>query len=156
TRTGVLLFMPADRTDMNRHESVVRTKITPPRTGPRTLVRERVTAILADALNHRLTLVQAGAGFGKTTALAALAGPAGPGRPLMWYQIMEEDRDPPVFLLHLCHAARQAVPGLGEPAGALLELWDGAGGPPASTRVLDELLNSFSLGLDGPALLVLD
>ena len=44
--------------------------------------------ILGDALNHRLTLVQAGAGFGKTTALAPLARM---GRPLIWYQIMEED-----------------------------------------------------------------
>ncbi|HRQ14924.1 MAG TPA: tetratricopeptide repeat protein, partial [Promineifilum sp.] len=138
---------------MGPMDTVVRTRITPPRTGPRTLARERVTAILADALNHRLTLVQAGAGFGKTTALAGLAGL---GRPLMWYQIMEEDRDPLVFLLHLGHAARLAVPGLGEPAIALLESWDGAAGPLPSTRVLDELLNSFSLGLDGPALLVLD
>ncbi len=141
---------------MHRIDTVVRTRITPPRTGSRTLTRERVGVILADALNYRLTLVQAGAGFGKTTALAALGGPAGPGRPLMWYQLMEEDRDPPVFLLHLCYAARQAVPGLSEPAISLLESWDGAGGPPASTRVLDELLNSLSLDLDGPALLVLD
>ena len=65
---------------MGPMDTVVRTRITPPRTGPRTLARERVTAILADALNHRLTLVQAGAGFGKTTALAGLAGL---GRPLM-------------------------------------------------------------------------
>lgn len=138
---------------MGPMDTVVRTRITPPRTGPRTLARERVSAILADALNHRLTLVQAGAGFGKTTALAGLAAL---GRPLMWYQIMEEDRDPLVFLLHLCHAARLAVPGLGEPAIALLESWDGAGSPLPSTRILDELLNSFSLSLDGPALLVLD
>ena len=138
---------------MYRIDTVVRTRITPPRPGPRTLTRERVSTILADALNHRLTLIQAGAGFGKTTALAGLAGL---GRPLMWYQIMEEDRDPLVFLLHLGHAARLAAPGLGEPAIALLESWDGAGGPLPSTRILDEWLNSLSLGLDGPALLVLD
>jgi len=73
---------------MYRLDTVVCTKIIPPRTGPHTLERARVAQILGDALNHRLTLVQAGAGFGKTTALAPLARM---GRPLIWYQIMEED-----------------------------------------------------------------
>ena len=135
---------------MSRLDTVVRTKITPPRMGARTLERARVSRLLSETLAHRLTLVQAGAGFGNTTALAGL------GRPLLWYQIMEEDRDPLVFLLHLCHSARLALPGLGELPIALLESWDGAGGPLPSTRVLDEWLNSLSLGLDGPALLVLD
>ena len=67
---------------MLRPISVLRTQITPPRPGPRTLERPRVTCLLAEALNYRLTLVQAGAGFGKTTALAGLAGL---GRPLIWY-----------------------------------------------------------------------
>lgn len=125
----------------------------PPRTGPRTLERARVAGILADALNYRLTLIQAGAGFGKTTALAALAGL---GRPLIWYQIMEEDRDPLVFLLHLSHAARLGIPHLGELPIALLESWDGTSSPLPSARILDELLNSLSLGLTEPTFLALD
>ena len=92
---------------MLRSVTVLRTKITPPRPGPRTLERPRVTCLLAEALNYRLTVVQAGAGFGKTTALAGLAGL---GRPLIWYQVMPEDRAPLVFLLHLCHASRLALP----------------------------------------------
>ncbi len=107
---------------MIRPGTVVRTKIIPPRTGARTLERPRVTQLLADALNYRLTLIQAGAGFGKTTALAALAGL---GRPLIWYQTMEEDRDPLVFLLHLSHAVRQGVVGVDELPITLLESWDG-------------------------------
>lgn len=138
---------------MFRLDTVVRTKIIPPRTGPRTLARARVTANLADALNYRLTLIQAGAGFGKTTALAGLAGM---GHPIIWYQIMEEDRDPLVFLLHLCHAARLGVPNLDELPIALLESWDGTSSPLPSARILDELLNSLSLGLKEPTLLVLD
>jgi LuxR family maltose regulon positive regulatory protein len=138
---------------MYRLDTVVRTKIMPPRSGPRTLERARVAQILGDALNHRLTLVQAGAGFGKTTALAGLARM---GRPLIWYQIMEEDRDPLVFLLHLCHAARLSLPHLDELPIALLESWDGTSSPLPSARILDELLNSFSLGLGEPTLLVFD
>lgn len=133
--------------------TVVTTKIIPPRTGMRTLDRPRVTKLLMDALNYRLTLIQAGAGFGKTTALAALAGLQ---YPTIWYQIMEEDRDPLVFLLHLAHAARRAVTGLADRPITLLESWDGTSGPLPSARILDEWLNSLSAGLDGPTLLVLD
>ncbi len=138
---------------MSRLDTVVRTKIIPPRTGPRTLERARVSRLLSEALSHRLTLVQAGAGSGKTTALAALAKL---GRPTIWYQMMEEDRDPLVFLLHLSHAARLGIPHLNDLPIALLESWDGTSSPLPSARVLDELLNSLSLGLSEPTLLVLD
>lgn len=134
-------------------DTVVRTKILPPRPGVRTLERPRVTQLLADALNYRLTLVQAGAGFGKTTGLAALMGV---GRPLIWYQIMEEDRDPLVFLLHLSHAVRLGVAAVDELPITLLESWDGAAGLLPSARILDELINSLSLGLAEPTFLVLD
>lgn len=138
---------------MIRLDTVVRTKIIPPRTGVRTLDRPRVTALLNDALHYRLTLIQAGAGFGKTTALAALAGLE---RPVIWYQMMEEDRDPLVFLLHLCYAAHRAVADLDDLPISLLESWDVANGSLPSSRFLDMLLNSLSLGLREPTLLVLD
>ncbi|MBP9501436.1 MAG: hypothetical protein KBF17_04670 [Candidatus Promineofilum sp.] len=121
--------------------------------GSRTLERPRLMGILADSLNHRLTLVQAGAGFGKTTALASLARL---GHPLIWYQMMEEDRDPLVFLLHLSHAARAAIPDLGDHPVSLFESWDGAGGPLPSTLVLDEWLNAIGAAITEPVFLVLD
>ena len=138
---------------MARPVTVLRTKISPPRVGARTLERPRLSGLLAEALNHRLTLIQAGAGFGKTTALAGLAGRP---QPLIWYQLMEEDRDPLVFLLHLCHASRLALPDLSDLPIALLESWDGTSSPLPSTRILDEWLNSLSAALRGPARLVLD
>jgi len=138
---------------MIRPVTVLRTKISPPRPGERTLARPRLTDLLAESRNYRLTLVQAGAGFGKTTALAALSGlPA----PLIWYQLMEEDRDPLVFLLHLCHASRLALPDLSELPISLLESWDSTSSPLPATPILDEWLNSLSAALSGPALLVLD
>jgi LuxR family transcriptional regulator, maltose regulon positive regulatory protein len=51
---------------------LLRAKLSPPQPYRRTLVRPRVLAVLSRALNHRLTVVQAGAGYGKTTALASL------------------------------------------------------------------------------------
>ena len=71
---------------MSRPVTVLRTRITPPRMGARMIERPRLTRQLDESLNYRLTLIQAGAGFGKTTALAALAG----SPPLIWYQLMDD------------------------------------------------------------------
>ena len=51
----------------------VRTKTIPHRKTPRILTRPRILRALCEALNYRLCLVQAGAGYGKSTALASLA-----------------------------------------------------------------------------------
>ena len=92
-------------------------------------------------------------GYGKTTALADLSKRE---YPLIWYQLMEEDSDPLVFLLHLCHATFRALPDLKNLPIALLESWDGTSSLLPSTRILDQWLNSLNSGLKGPVLLVLD
>ncbi len=132
---------------------LLRTKIIPPPRHARTLPRQRVSQALKQALDYRLTLLQAGAGYGKSTALAELSDQI---FPFIWYQVNEEDNDPLVFLLHLNHAIRQAlkeIPGL--PLAAL-EAWDGAQGPLPWRAVLDQTLNALSVYLDTPALLVFD
>jgi len=70
---------------------------------------------------HRLTLVQAGTGYGKSTALAALAEDV---QPFAWYHLAAEDADPVVFLLHLYHAFSTALSGLPETPLASLEEWE--------------------------------
>ncbi|HEX7975014.1 MAG TPA: tetratricopeptide repeat protein, partial [Anaerolineales bacterium] len=132
---------------------VLRTKIIPPRRSARTLPRPRVSRALAEALQYRLTTLQAGAGYGKTTALGVLAEEI---RPLIWYQTTEEDADPLVFLLHLCHATQQALPGLQGLPTSFLEAWDGMRGPLPASGVVDQYLNALSEGQDLPILLVLD
>lgn len=132
---------------------VLQSKIAPPKTVGRTLERPRVMAALLEALEYRLTLVQAGAGYGKSTALARLAQKH---KPVIWYQVGEEDGDPLVFLLHLCHAVAHALPGLPDIPISVLESWEGNRGPLPSLRVIDQLLNSFSQGLETETLLVID
>ncbi len=132
---------------------VVFTKITPPRLGVRTLPRPRLTQALLDTQNYRLTILQAGAGYGKTTALAALSTePVS----LVWYQVTEEDSDPLFFLSHLCHATRQAIPDLANLPLALLDAWDGSFGLLPSSSILDQYLNALSAGLRAPLFLILD
>jgi len=132
---------------------VLRTKIIPPPRNARTLARPRVSAALREALDYRLTILQAGAGYGKSTALAELAAEL---RPLIWYQANEEDNDPLVFLLHLFYAARESLPEIPDLPIPMLEAWDGAQGPLPWRGVLDQFLNVLSAYLTEPVLIVLD
>ncbi len=129
---------------------VVRTKLTPPRPQRYTLPRPRLTARLAEALHYRLTLVHAGTGYGKSTALAALAQQA---QPTGWYSIAEPDGDPSIFLPHLIHACQRALPALSDAPLATLER---SSTPSAWQVVVDALVNALDEALTGPTLLILD
>jgi ATP/maltotriose-dependent transcriptional regulator MalT len=134
-------------------QSVIRTKIIPPPRHARTLLRPRVTELLMQAFEYRLTVLQAEAGYGKSTALAELAEKV---KPLAWYQINEEDNDPLVFLLHLCHSFLRADPAIQNLPLHFLETWDGSHGPLPWREGIDQVVNALSSRLDGPTLLVLD
>jgi LuxR family maltose regulon positive regulatory protein len=132
---------------------VLFTKITPPPRSTRTLPRPRVSRILLQTLDYRLAILQAGAGYGKTTALAELSQDM---QPLVWYQVNQEDNDPLVFLSHLCHAFLQAYPYLHELPIQFLEAWSGTQGPLPWRWVTDQLINTLSLGISQPILFILD
>jgi ATP/maltotriose-dependent transcriptional regulator MalT/DNA-binding SARP family transcriptional activator len=112
-----------------------------------------VSQNLRQAFDYRLTILQAGAGYGKSTALAELAEET---QPVIWYQVSDEDNDPLLFLLHLCHAIQQAYPDIMDLPIPFLESWEGAQGPLPWRGVLDQLINALSKHLAVPALLVLD
>ena len=105
---------------------ILRTKLIPPPRNARILTRPRVSETLKQALDYRLTILQAEAGYGKSTALAELAAEL---QPVIWYQANEEDNDPLVFLLQLCHALQHNMPALTNLPTPFLEAWDGAQGP---------------------------
>ncbi len=134
-------------------ELVIRTKLTPPRQRRHTLRRARLAESLTEALEHRLTLVHAGTGYGKSTALANLTDQ---DIPFCWYSISDEDSDPFVFLLHLIYAFRLALTNLSEAPLATLERLSNQQGPAAWRTVIDGLVNNLVDVLDRPTLLVLD
>jgi LuxR family transcriptional regulator, maltose regulon positive regulatory protein len=137
---------------MLRDDLLLRTRLTPPRPHRRILPRPQLTARLREALDARLTVVQAGTGYGKTTALAALRDNAAH---LFWLTLDESDLDPQQFLTYLVAAFRLRLPELPEAPLALLgELSNGGAVQPA--QVIDALLNALALRIDAPALLVLD
>ena len=133
--------------------TVLRTKIIPPPRNARTLPRPRVSQTLKQAFEYRLTVLQAGAGYGKSTALAELSAET---QPIVWYQVSDEDNDPLVFLLHLCHAIGQAIPDIKDLPVVFLESWSGGQGPLPWRGIVDQIINALSDNLISPALLILD
>lgn len=138
---------------MQHKKLVVRTKLTPPRLHRRTLHRPRLIRRFLEALDYRLTIVQAGAGYGKSTSLASLTQEP---YTLAWYHLGEEDVDPLVFLMHLLHTVRMAVPAISEAPLALLEGWDQGNGSFSWTAAVDVLVNELAEHAEEPVLLVLD
>ena len=134
-------------------QTILHTKITPPPRSVRTLPRPRISRVLRQSLDYRLSILQAEAGYGKSTALAELVTEP---NALAWYQVHDEDNDPLVFLMHLCHAFLQAVPALSDLPISMLEAWDGTQGPLPWRSVVDACINVLSMHLDAPLLLILD
>lgn len=132
---------------------VVQTKLKPPRLHKYILPRPRLTRRLMESLDSRLTIVQAGTGYGKSTALATLVDES--EYPFVWYQVGEEAADPLVFLLYLLRGFHNVLPNLSEVAIATIEDWKGQGEPPWET-IINMLVNELVTHLDGPFLLILD
>ena len=136
--------------------AVVRTRLTPPRLHKRILIRPRLTALLLGALDYRLTILQAGTGYGKTTALAALQDG---GYPFAWYHLGSEDADPLVFFVHLVQGIRMAVPGLPALGCAALAALDGEELNPKEIPwpgIVDGFVNDLVERVKSPVLVVLD
>lgn len=134
---------------MPLQDLVLRTQLLPPRSRKGVLRRPRLQARLQAALDIPLTIVQAGTGYGKSTALAALVDlvPC-----LFWYTITEPERDPLLFLVHLLAAFDR--PGCPAGAAALRALEESGGR--VTPVALTPLLNTLATSLEGEAVLVLD
>ena len=97
---------------------VIRSQLIPPRQRRGVLRRPRLDARLSEVLDYPLTIVQAGTGYGKSTALASLGSSAAQ---LSWYTVTDPDRDPLLFLAHLVCAFQPREPDWCQPAMRALE-----------------------------------
>ena len=129
---------------------LVWTKLWPPATRAGLIARASLQSLLQLGLQGKLCLVDAPAGFGKTTLLTQWRAVAGAGR-VAWVSLDEGDNDPTRFWAYVVEALRTVEPGVGGSALAAL------GRPSADLdrAVLPGLLNELSTaGL--PLFLVLD
>jgi LuxR family maltose regulon positive regulatory protein len=149
------------------------TKLAPPRVGAALVVRERLLVQLDGALAHRLTLLSAAAGWGKTTLLATWLASRTEGRGertelltaslspqssalntrAAWLSLDALDNDLTRFWVGIIAALRTCVPALGALALAMLH----APEPPPLSAILTALLNDLaSVAQGAPLVLILD
>lgn len=131
---------------------ILRTKLIPPPRNARTLARPRVNQLLSQALDYRLTILQAEAGYGKSTALAELADEI---QPVIWYQVNDDDNDPLVFLSQLSHALQHSL-GIADLPIPFLDAWDGTQGPLPWRGILDQIINAIADASTSPVVFILD
>jgi LuxR family transcriptional regulator, maltose regulon positive regulatory protein len=129
---------------------LVWTKLWPPAIRAGLLSRAGLQSLLEVGLGAKLCLVEAPAGFGKTTMLAQWRAAAGPGR-VAWVSLDEGDNDPTRFWVYVVKALGTVEPSVGASSLAAL------GRPSADLyrTVLPGLLNGLSAA-GAPLFLVLD
>lgn len=125
---------------MTEHGWLSKIKTTIPSTAGRMLVRGRLDAQLDACLAHRLTLVSAPAGFGKTTLVSAWARRVGERRRLAWVSVDKADRDGARLLRHIVAALRLHNPEIGGDVVSLLDSGHGADPLDLMHYLMDDLL----------------
>lgn len=93
-------------------QPLLATKLYVPRSRSTLVPRPRLSSVFRDGEAHRLTLVSAPAGFGKSTLLAEWAAEAGSGAHVAWISLDSGDNDPSVFWAYVSSALQktQIVP----------------------------------------------
>ena len=129
---------------------LLRTKLTHPRLPPGYVVRPNVDALLDAGTQATLTVVCAGAGWGKTLATAAWVARGPKVGPVAWVSLDATDNQPRAFWSYVVEALRSAMPM--PPGSPLAGLEPGLGND-------QERLRRVVAGLEqlpGPVVLVLD
>jgi LuxR family maltose regulon positive regulatory protein len=104
-------------------DTLLRTKLYVPPLRPNIVPRRRLINLLNQGYQqgHRLTLISAPAGFGKTTLLSAWVQEAEPHRPIAWLSLDEGDNDLRRFLVYLVTALQTIEREIGKGLVAALQ-----------------------------------
>ena len=133
---------------------LAQTKLQPPLLRSDVIPRWRLIDELREMIyTHRLTLISAPAGYGKTTLLASLPH-AFSDLPLAWLSLDEEDNDPARFLGALVAGLKNLTPACGVNTEILLSNLDDPGSE--ARRVIGTLINEVLETMREPGALVLD
>lgn len=105
---------------MDLFDQITRTKVVVPGRRPDLLSRERLLEALYELLDrHRLTIITAPAGYGKTSLLVDAAQKL--TIPLCWYALDPLDQDPQRFFPYFIAAITQRFPNFGQHSLAILK-----------------------------------
>ena len=137
---------------MKDQRYVLSTKLVPPRVKLQCLRRRRLDELFMQVLDYPVTLVQADAGYGKSTALVTHL--CSQYDHVAWFSLEEGERDTFLFMLYLIHSFRGIDAAIGERSLHLLEEAESTASilQPCLTLLLNDLVD---LAPD-PTILVLD
>lgn len=133
---------------------LAQTKLQQPRLRDDIIRRQRLSNLLHQAVvSHRLTLISAPAGYGKTTLVTSLAHAAS-DLTFAWLSLDEEDSNPTAFLIAFVAALQKLNPDVGRSIHALL----GNQATPNldAKRTMALLINDVVENMPDPFVLVLD
>jgi len=133
------------------------TKIQPPRSRVHRVERAALSASLTRALmDHRVVLLQAPAGFGKTALLAAQWPHLPPGTALAWISLDEDDDAQRVFACLVAALEPHDLPWRTDPDALIALVGSNDDGSAGARRAMAELQNALA-GADAPrGVIVLD
>ncbi len=121
-------------------KSISSAKLRPPKMSPGHISRPRLLQKLENGQQRKLTLIIAGAGYGKSTLLAEWVRGR---RAYVWYSLDAPDRDPAVFFSHFLAGLQENWPEFGRDTQALLN----RPVPPDPERLMLSLLGEIEAAI---------
>ena len=128
---------------------IILSQLNPPAQRSHVLVRERVNQLLLGSLSHQVSILHAGTGYGKTTALLSFIKKH--TVQVFWYTVSPTDRDTTVFLANLFTSFSQGDSHFGQEALRIFDL-EGT----SNLDALIALLNSLAKDLKAESLVIID
>ncbi len=138
---------------MTPHSDEFVTKVLVPRRRTDTIRRQRLLDILFDNLDHRLTVVHAPAGYGKTTLLVDFVHEL--AMPVCWLSLDDDDRDQLTFLRYLLLSLRHRLQRL-DPNIELPATLESPLAHADAERVLGRIVSSVHCDVGEPVAIILD
>ncbi len=128
------------------------TKIVRPRPTTGLIERQRLTELAVQVPEKQLTIIKAGAGFGKTSlALSWTQSLEQNGHRVAWFSVDAEDNEPTHFLFYFAHALRRACAELGSEVIVLIRE-----GPLSFPQTIASTLINDLTNVDDEVVLFLD
>jgi len=113
---GELIRVNSYNALMEKKVPILYAKLLTPRTSE-TIIRDKLRPLMQEITEKKITVVTAGAGYGKTTLVAQSVA----GHDTVWYRLDSLDRDFAVFMSHLVAGIRREWPDFGRETAKRLE-----------------------------------
>lgn len=136
-----------------REATLLRTKLLPARLNRRIMPRPELKQKILEALDYRLTLIQAGTGYGKSTTLMLLSTEE---IPIFWFNVDEEEADVNRFLTYLIGSFNLLLTEMPDTPLAILQELQQEGSVQAWKQAVNALINVLENEIIEPSLLIID